>query len=146
MTGEVNIDVLPQRIGCQFDMDEVLQLFMQIGHELSSWKRRSRGTDRERVRSRHTGGNGVRVEMVHCYFFEVLLGFRGDRFQFLRSILTGTKASRSLLVHFRSWCNAIDSHEKDFLGFDHAKQELQVRQTDMNDGECLECHAELTSR
>ena len=82
----------------------------------------------DRVRCRHTGRDGVRVEMVGRCFFEVLTGFCGDRFQFFRSILTGTKASCSLLVHFRSWCHAIDSHEKDFLWFDHTKQELEVRE------------------
>ena len=34
MPREMNIDTCPQWVGGQFDVDEVFQLFIQIGHEL----------------------------------------------------------------------------------------------------------------
>lgn len=65
--------------------------------------------------------DAIGVKMLWNGFFQCLTGFLCQCVELLHSISTGSEASWTLLIHFRSWCNTIDGHVEDLLRFDHPK-------------------------
>jgi hypothetical protein len=105
VTRENDLDICPGRVFSDFLVDKVLELLMELDHEMGA------------------RSNAIRVEwrlFWEFFAFSEGLSTRVCRF------LCRSKPPGSLLVHFCPWCDAINRQKKEFLGFNLCKDMVNV--------------------
>src|SRR2546423_1891457 len=105
VAGEDDFNALPVNVFRDLLVDKIFELLTQFGHELCA--RRDTVT-------------------IECVLLRHFCALPDSLFTGLLSVQSCAKATSALLVHLRSWCYPINSHEEQFLRLDLAKEMLDV--------------------